>query len=145
VLNTIGFRLQVFALFDYQPMIPLNPAGVRGSMNYLNLFKLGKVRSVPQSAAMLGTMGAVVGGTVSAIGNTYKVAKGEQRSADALANVAKETVGSGISTAAAAATITALGIGGLIGFASFAAVASISKGLLDSILYGDKKQTAANA
>jgi hypothetical protein len=114
-------------------------------MNYLTPTKTGKMSSISQSAATLGVMGAVLGGTVSAIGNTYKVAKGQRKSTDAIVNVAKETVGSGISTAAGAATMAALGMGGLIGLAGFAAVATITKGLLDSILYCEKKQTASKA
>jgi hypothetical protein len=107
-------------------------------MNYRNLFDSGNLASISKSAAMLGIMGAVLGGTIAVIENTYKVAKGEKKSAEAVANIAKETVGSGISVATAAATMAALGIGGLIGLAGFAAVATISKGLLDSILYGEK-------
>jgi hypothetical protein len=114
-------------------------------MNYLNLVNPGKLRSVSQSAAMLGTMGAVLGGSIAAIGNTYKVAKGEQNNAEAITNVAKETVGSGISTATAAAAMAAIGVGGLIGLAGFAAVATITKGLLDSVLYCEKRQTASDS
>jgi hypothetical protein len=90
-------------------------------------------------------MGAVVGGTVSAIGNTYKVAKGEQKSSEAVANVAKETVGTGIATATGAASMAALGLGGLIGLAGFAVVASLTKGFLDSVLYSEEKQPASEA
>jgi hypothetical protein len=114
-------------------------------MNYKNLINTGKLTSASQSAAVLGAMGAVMGGTISAIGNTYKVAKGEQNSAEAIANVAKETVGSGVSTAAGAAAMAALGIGGLIGLAGFAAVATITKGLMDSMLYCEEKKTASKA
>ena len=89
-------------------------------------------------------MGAVFGGTIAAIGNTYQVAKGERKSAQAITNVAKETIGSGISTAAAAATMAALGMGGLIGLAGFAAVATISKGFLDSILYCKNNKSTSN-
>jgi len=113
-------------------------------MNYKQLVNPGKLSSVSQSAAVLGAMGAVMGGTISAIGNTYKVAKGEQNSGEAIANVAKETFGSGVSTAAGAAAMSALGIGGIIGLAGFAAVATITKGLLDSVLYCEEKKTAPN-
>jgi hypothetical protein len=107
-------------------------------MNYRNLIGPVKFGSISQSAVRLGTMGAVMGGTIAAIGNTYRVARGERNSAEAITNVAKETVGSGISTATAAATMAALGIGGIFGLAGFAAVATISKGLLDSILYCER-------
>jgi hypothetical protein len=112
-------------------------------MNYRSLSNIEKLTAISRSAAMLGAMGAVVGGTIAAIENTQKVAKGERNSAEAIANVAKETLGTGISTAAGAAAMAALGIGGLIGLAGFTAVATISKGLLDSILY-DKDKSVAN-
>jgi hypothetical protein len=113
-------------------------------MSYRNLTNTAKLGSIPQSAAIMGTMGAVVGGTIAAIENTYKVAKGQRKGSDAIANVTKETVGSGISTAAAAVSMAALGVGGLIGLAGFAAVATITKSLMDSILYCEEKQTATN-
>ena len=93
---------------------------------------------------MLGAMGAVLGGTIAVIENTRKIAQGERKSAEAFANVAKETLGTGLSTAAGAAAMAALGIGGLIGLVGFAAVATISKGFLDSILYGGKIKPAPN-
>lgn len=104
-------------------------------MNFRNLFDTGRLTSISRSAVMLGAMGAVVGGTIAAIDNIQKVAKGEQKSDEAVANVAKETLGTGLSTAAAASAMAALGIEGLVGLAGFAAVATVSKGLLDSILY----------
>ena len=61
---------------------------------------------------MLGVMGAVVGGTFAAIDNIQKVAKGEQKSDEAIANVAKESLGTGLSTATATAVMASLGIGG---------------------------------
>jgi hypothetical protein len=114
-------------------------------MDYRKITNPGRVASISQSAARMGTLGAVVGGTISAVGNTYKVAKGEQNAADAIANVARETVGTGISTATAAATMAALGIGGVIGLAGFAVVATISKGLLDSVLYCEKNESTSDA
>lgn len=112
-------------------------------MNYLDPINPEQMGSISQSALKLGTLGAVMGGAISAIRNTYKVAKGEQNSTQAITNVTKETVGSGISTATAAAAMTALGLGGLIGIAGFAAVATITKGLLDSALYSENKKKAA--
>jgi hypothetical protein len=88
----------------------------------------------------MGVMGAAIGGTVAAIGNGYQVVKGEQTSAQAISNVAKETVGTGLSAAAAGAAVTALGFGGWVGLAGFAAVATISKGLLDAVLYSEKNE-----
>jgi hypothetical protein len=112
-------------------------------MNYRNLFNVEKLMTISRSAAMLGAMGAVMGGTIAAIENTQKVAKGERKSAEAIANVAKETFSTGISTAAGAAAMAAFGIGGLIGLAGFTAVATLSKGLLDSFLY-EKDKSISN-
>jgi hypothetical protein len=113
-------------------------------MNFRNLFDTPNQGSILQSTAMLGAMGAVFGGAIATVENSYKVAKGEQKAPEAIANVAKETFGSGISTAAAAATMAALGIGGLMGLAGFAAVATITKGFLDSILYCQNGKVASN-
>ena len=114
-------------------------------MNYKSLFDTGTLTSISRSALMLGAMGAVVGGTIAAIDNVQKVAKGEQKGDEAVANVAKETLGTGLSTAAAAAAMAALGIGGLVGLAGFAAVATVSKGFLDSVLFCQKTKPASNA
>ena len=113
-------------------------------MNYRSLFDTGRLSSISRSAAMLGVMGAVVGGTFAAIDNIQKVAKGEQKSDEAIANVAKESLGTGLSTATAAAVMASLGIGGLVGVAGFAAVATVSKGLLDSVLFCPKEKSASN-
>jgi hypothetical protein len=114
-------------------------------MKLRNAINAGKIGSVTQSAATLGAMGAVMGGTVSAIGNTLKVINGEQDSTVAISNVAKDTLGSGISSATGAAAMAALGIGGLFGIAGFAAVATITKGILDSVLHCEKKQAEPDA
>ena len=113
-------------------------------MNYRSLLDTGRLSSISRSAVMLGAMGAVVGGTVAAVDNIQKVAKGEQKSDEAIANVAKETLGTGLSTATAAAVMASLGIGGLVGVAGFAAVATVSKGLLDSVLFCPKEKSASN-
>jgi hypothetical protein len=114
-------------------------------MNFRNLMNIGKSGSISQSAATLGAMGAVMGGTVSALGNTLKVVNGEQSGTDALSNVAKDTLGSGISSATGAAAMAALGIGGLAGIAGFAAIATIAKGVLDSVLHCEAKQSEQDA
>jgi hypothetical protein len=114
-------------------------------MNIKNMMSTGKVGSVSQSAATLGAMGAVMGGTVSAIGNTLKVVNGEESRRAAISNVAKDTLGSGISSATGAAAMAALGIGGLLGIAGFAAVATITKGILDSVLHCEKTQAEQGA
>jgi hypothetical protein len=113
-------------------------------MNYRDIAKASKFGPIPQSAMKMGIMGAAIGGTIAAVGNGYQVMKGEQTSAQAISNVAKETLGTGLSAAAAGAAITALGFGGLVGLAGFAAVATISKGLLDVVLFSDSSELASN-
>jgi hypothetical protein len=114
-------------------------------MELKNMMNAGRIGSVTQSAATLGAMGAVMGGTISAIGNTFKVVNGDISRSDAISNVAKDTLGSGISSAAGAAAMAALGLGGLFGIAGFAAVATITKGVLDSALYREQNQIEQNA
>ncbi len=114
-------------------------------MKAKNMIMTGKVGPITQSAATLGAVGAVVGGTVSAIGNTLKVVNGEQSSTVALSNVAKDTLGAGISSATGAAAMAALGIGGLLGIAGFAAVATIANGILNTVLHCDKKRSEQEA
>lgn len=114
-------------------------------MNYRQLVNTTKLGTISQSAAKMGAMGAAIGGSIAAIGNGYQLVKGQQTSAQAITNVTKETVGSGLSTAAAGAAITALGIGGWVGLAGFAAVATISKGLLDAVLYAEKNEPVSSA
>jgi hypothetical protein len=101
-------------------------------MKYRSLTQANKLATIPESAAALGAVGALVGGSVSAVVNTYKVARKEEEITDAITNVAMETVGTGISSATAAAAMTAVGLGGLLGFAGFMAVATVTKGLWDS-------------
>jgi hypothetical protein len=114
-------------------------------MNYRDLLDPAKLASISQSAAALVAIGAVVGGTIAAIDNIQKVAKGEHKSDEAFANVAKEALGTGLSTAAGAAVMSGLGIGGLVGLAGLTAVSVVSKGLLDSVLFRSKSKAAANA
>jgi hypothetical protein len=98
--------------------------------------------AISNSAVVSGTLGAMVGGTVSAVSNSYKVARGEMNPSDAISNVAKEAVGTGISTATAGATVTALGLGGFLGLVGFLIVASFAKGLLDSAFQSPPKKPA---
>ena len=82
---------------------------------------------------------------VAALGNTYKVAKGEIGVDTAIANVARETVGTGIATAAGGAAVTALGLGGMVGLVGFAAVATACKGAWDSAVYPKTKAVVEEA
>ena len=86
------------------------------------------------SAVSLGVMGAFVGGVTATAQNTYKVARGEMKSVDAARNVARETVGTGLSTAAGGAATTLLGLSGIVGLAGLLVVASLTKGAWDNAL-----------
>jgi hypothetical protein len=109
-------------------------------MNLTKVNDAGKMVSVANSAVRMGTLGAIVGGSVSAVGNVYKLTKGEVDSAEAITNVTKETVGTGLAAAAGAAATTLLGLSGLWGIFGFVLVASASKGFIESTLESKKKQ-----
>jgi hypothetical protein len=98
--------------------------------------------AISNSAVVSGTLGVIVGGTVSAASNSYKVARGDLSPGNAVSNVAKEAVGTGMSTAAAGAAVTALGLGGFWGIAGFLIVASFAKGVWDSAFRSAPKKTA---
>ena len=95
-----------------------------------------QLTAVPRTALSGGALGALVGGSLAAVQNTYQVAKGEIKSRDAVSNIVKESLGSGVATAAGATVISGLGIGGWIGVAGFMFVSSAAKGLWDSRVCG---------
>ena len=84
------------------------------------------------SVAAMGLLGAAAGGTIAAIGNSVRVAKGEISAPTAALHVAQEAVGTGLGTAAGVAAIRAIGLGGLGGFIAFFAVAALVKRLWDA-------------
>jgi hypothetical protein len=96
------------------------------------------IPGVTSSVASMGVFGAVAGGTIAAVSNTVRVAKGELSGPEAVSNVAKETVGTGLCTAAGMAAMRALGSGGIVGFIAFFAVAGIVKTIWDSVVSSPK-------
>jgi hypothetical protein len=86
----------------------------------------------------MGVFGAVAGGTIAAVSNSVRVAKGELSGPEAVSNIAKETVGTGLSTAAGMAAMRALGSGGILGFIAFFAVAGVVKTIWDSVASAPK-------
>lgn len=111
-------------------------------MGPIKLPDSGRMVAISNSAVVSGTLGAIVGGTVSAASNSYKVARGEMRTADAVTASAKEAVGTGVSTAAAGAAVTALGLSGFLGIAGFLVVASFAKGFWDSAFQSAPKKAS---
>jgi hypothetical protein len=96
------------------------------------------IPGVTSSIASMGVFGAVAGGTIAAVSNSVRVAKGELPGPEAVSNVAKETVGTGLCTAAGMAAMRALGSGGIVGFITFFAVAGIVKTVWASVVSSPK-------
>ncbi|GEM_PF-1377343 len=78
---------------------------------------------LPAVVSASGTVGAVVGGAVAAAKDIKRVQNGEMTKGEAVADVGKEAVGTGLSTAAGVAVTGALGIGGLLGIVGIVGVA----------------------
>ena len=74
-----------------------------------------------------GALGAVVGGALAAARDIKHVNDGAMTTSEAAADVGKEAVGSGLSTAAGVAATGILGLGGLLGLAGFVGVAAGTK------------------
>lgn len=96
------------------------------------------IPGVTNSIASMGVFGAVAGGTIAAVSNSVRVARGELSGPEAVSNVAKETVGTGLCTAAGMAAMRAFGSGGIVGFVAFFAVAGIVKTIWDSVASSSK-------
>lgn len=110
----------------------------------MELLEKGKANLVPGltgSTASMGVFGAVAGGTIAAVTNSVRVAKGEMSGSEAVSNVAKASVGTGLSTAAGMAAMRALGSGGLVGFVAFFAIAGLTKVIWDSVVYSSKESS----
>jgi len=96
------------------------------------------IPGVTGSVTSMGVFGAVAGGTIAAVSNSVRVAKGELSGPEAISNVAKETVGTGLCTAAGMAAVRALGSGGIVGLIAFFAAAGIVKIIWDSVVSSPK-------
>lgn len=79
---------------------------------------------LPAATTAAGSVGAVVGGTVAAAKDVKRVNEGKMTKGQAAADIGKEAVGTGLSTAAGVAVTGALGVTGLLGLASIVGVAS---------------------
>ncbi len=82
---------------------------------------------LPAAVSASGTVGAVVGGTVAAAKDIKRVRDGVMTKGQAAADIGKESIGTGLSTAAGVAVTGALGIGGLLGLAGVVGVAAGTK------------------
>ena len=103
---------------------------------------IGRLAAVPSTTAPALKLGAIVGGAVSIFQNAHRVPRGQIDPGQAAGNVAKDTLGTGLATAAGAAVMTGLGIGGLLGITGFMTISGISIGWWDAAV-GLDGQTAA--
>ncbi len=76
---------------------------------------VGRLAAVPSTTVSAVKLGAIVGGAISIFQNALRVSRGRIGPGQAATNVVKDTVGTGLSTAAGVAVVTGMGIGGLFG------------------------------
>ena len=93
---------------------------------------IGRRAAVPVTTVSALKLGAIVGGAISVFQNAHRVSRRPIQPGQAAANVVKDTVGSGLASAAGAAVVTGLGIGGLRGIVSFMTISGLSKGWWDA-------------
>ncbi|NDV28545.1 magnetosome protein MamC [Desulfovibrio sp. JC010] len=86
---------------------------------------------LPAAVSASGTVGAVVGATVAAAKDIKRISDGEMTKSEAAADIGKEAVGTGLSTAAGVAVTGILGLTGLLGVVSIVGVAAGTKHLWD--------------
>jgi hypothetical protein len=72
-----------------------------------------------------------------------RVKDGEMTSSQAVADVTKETLGTGLSTAVGAAVAVGLGVGGLLGLVGFVGVSAGTKYLWNKATAGKPEKAAA--
>jgi len=85
----------------------------------------------PRAALATGAAGAIVGGSIAAARNIGKVRRREISREDAVRDVIKESGTTGISTAMATATVSAVGLTGMLSLLGFVTVAVGAKYLAD--------------
>ncbi|WP_027179988.1 magnetosome protein MamC [Maridesulfovibrio bastinii] len=98
---------------------------------------------LPAAVTASGTVGAVVGGTVAVAKDIKKVKDGSMTKKEAAGDVARESLGTGLSTAAGVAVIGAAGIGGVVGLLGIVGVASGTKYLWDKAFASKAEKKAA--
>lgn len=110
--------------------------------NFTGFFKL--ILTVSTAAA--GTVGAVVGGTVAVARDIRRVKDGSMTKSEAVGDVAKESLGTGLSAAAGVAVAGTLGMGGALGLLGIVGVASGTKYLWDKVFAfkPEKKEVVAS-
>lgn len=100
---------------------------------------------LPAATSAAGSAGVIVGGTVATARDIKRVKDGEMTKSQAVVDVAKESVGTGLSTAAGVAVVGALGFGGLLGILGFVGVASGTKYLWNKAFGYTPEQKALKA
>lgn len=86
---------------------------------------------VPAATAASGTVGAIVGGTAAIARDVKRVKDGEMTTSQAAGDIAKESAGTGIATAAGVAVVGTLGMTGFLGILGMVGVASGTKYIWD--------------
>lgn len=79
---------------------------------------------LPAVTTAAGSVGAIVGGTVAAAKDIKRVNEGEMTKGEAAADIGKEAVGTGLSTAAGVAITGVFGITGVLGLISIVGVSA---------------------
>ena len=103
---------------------------------------VGKLAAPPSTTVSALRLGAIVGGPFPYARMPNGFHGGQIEPGRAAANVVKDTVGTGLATAAGAAVVTALGMGGLPGIVGFMTISGFSQGWWDAAV-GRDGQTAA--
>ncbi len=97
-------------------------------------------RFVPHATLAMGTLGALVGGTMAAAKNIRSVKEGDMAREEAVRGVVREAAGTGLATAAATAVVGTLGITGFAAGVGIVALATGTKYLWDA---GTNKMAAS--
>ncbi len=106
---------------------------------------VGRLAAVPSTTAAAMKLGAIVGGAISIFQNAHRISRRQIEPGRAAVNVVKNTVGSGLATAAGAAVLTGLGMGSLLGIVGFMTISGLSKGWWDAAVAPEGQKAATPA
>ncbi len=103
------------------------------------------IRFVPHATLAMGTLGALVGGTMAAAKNFRSVKEDNMSREEAVRGVVREAAGTGLATAAATAVVGTLGITGFAAGVGIVALATGTKYLWDTGMASKKAASEAEA
>jgi hypothetical protein len=101
-----------------------------------------RLATLPSASKSTFQVGVLFGDAVSVFQNAYRVSRVQIKPGQAAVSVVKDTVGTGQASAAGAAVVTGLGMGGL-GIVGFFAVSGLSMGWWDAAVGGDGRRIEA--